>query len=251
MLKKESFKIEKDSGDFPYYAGEPQKLTVAQWMIMVLVLVGQFFIMSNVSLAFLPKIPATVVMDVFLVSVPMLLLWWFTKSTSLALFKPIKGRDVLTIIKYTLLLIVVGIGSTILLKIAGFQTTANAASDQINGVSGYLLLFFDNVLSLFWEELISLIPFLAMMAGLKALGMNRKMNVILSALATSIFFGALHLPSYQWNIPMVFTSIVLLRLVLDLLYLKTKNIWITYVTHLLYDSFVFALPFLITAIAKG
>nr|WP_302685362.1 CPBP family intramembrane glutamic endopeptidase [Latilactobacillus fuchuensis] len=147
-------------------------------------------------------------------------------------------------------MVVIGLGSTIALNLIGQTTNGDVAGDQVTGLVGYLAVFLDNILSLFWEELISLIPLLAMMAGLKALGVSRKISIILSTIVTSILFGALHLPSYQWNVPMVFTSIVFLRLILDVLYLKTKNIWLTYVTHLLYDSFVFALPLIFGLIFK-
>jgi len=249
-VQRDYFKIEKNSGDFPYYAGDPQKLTIVQWLSLVLVLLAQFWIMSTATLSFLPKGIATALMDIFLVGVPMGLLWWFTKHAIGALFKPLKWRDTLTIIKYVLLMVVIGLGSTIALNLIGQTTNGDVAGDQVTGLVGYLAVFLDNILSLFWEELISLIPLLAMMAGLKALGVSRKISIILSTIVTSILFGALHLPSYQWNVPMVFTSIVFLRLILDVLYLKTKNIWLTYVTHLLYDSFVFALPLIFGLIFK-
>lgn len=249
MSDRKYFKSEEQSIDFPYYNGKPQSLTVGQWSVLVLVLVVQFFIMSTVKLSFLPVHVATIVMDLFLVLVPLGLLKLFTGQVFGPLFKPLKVRDTGIIIKYVLLAFVVSIASTIVLNIVGWHTSDNGASAQVTSMTSYLFLFIDNIFSLFWEELISLIPFLAVLALLQH-RMSRKTAIITSTLVTSIFFGALHLPSYSWNVPMVFTSIVAIRLVLNASYIKTKNIWVTYLIHLVYDSFVFALPAIITLLFK-
>jgi len=51
-------------------------------------------------------------------------------------------------------------------------------------------------------------------------------------------FGALHLPTYDWNFAQCFIIIGTARLVLSLAYIKTKNLWVSAGAHILNDWFL-------------
>lgn len=60
--------------------------------------------------------------------------------------------------------------------------------------------------------------------------------VLIAWLATAIWFGAAHLPTYGWNSAQAFLTIGVARLVLTLAYLRTKNIAVSTSAHIINDS---------------
>ena len=91
------------------------------------------------------------------------------------------------------------------------------------------------------EELITIIPFLALLTFLTArCGLSRRVAIIGAWIGSAMLFGALHLSTYQWHLGQVLLIIGTARLVLTVPYLITKNIWSSTIAHITNDWLIFA-----------
>jgi uncharacterized membrane protein len=110
-------------------------------------------------------------------------------------------------------------------------------ADAANLDGARLASFFAKVgLQLLGEELITILPFLAILTWLhKKAQMGRNAAVLAAWLLSAIIFALLHLPTYDWNIVQCLAIIGTARLVLTWAYVWTKNIWVSTGAHVIND----------------
>lgn len=158
-----------------------------------------------------------------------------------AIFRRLRGVDFLLMIGFALLNIAVtlAVGSVMVRLI---DTTASEAIHQVGTLSGGdLMLFFARTgIQLFGEEVMSILPFLALLYWLVGRHkMGRKAGVVVATLLTALIFAAAHLPTYGWSIPQTVMGVGVARIVLLLPYIMTKNIWVSTGAHILNDWLMF------------
>jgi membrane protease YdiL (CAAX protease family) len=86
------------------------------------------------------------------------------------------------------------------------------------------------------EELITILPFLALLTFLHSrAGLGRPAALLIAWVVSALAFGAIHLPTYDWNIVQCLVVIGSARLVLTWAYVWTKNIWVSTGAHILND----------------
>lgn len=239
------WRIEEPGRDFPFYADVPIRLSVGQWgLILLAVSVGFGILIAPIAWpagplgAFLPAI----LFPAIPIGVLALLAGRFWRS----LFGPIGGHELKWMVLIALLNIVVSmlVGALVW---ATTGTSANpiiAAAGSLDAV-GLTLLFAKTVPQLFGEEVITILPFLAMMQLFtRALGLRRNQALFLSWVLSAVMFGLLHLPSYEWNWIQCVVIIGSARLVLSLAYIKTKNILVSTGAHVLNDWMLISLSLL-------
>jgi len=73
----------------------------------------------------------------------------------------------------------------------------------------------------------------------KGFGVGRKGAIIGAWLITSVLFGLIHLPTYDWNLIQCIVVIGSARMVLTLPWIMTKNIWVSTGTHIINDWLLF------------
>lgn len=105
-------------------------------------------------------------------------------------------------------------------------------------------LFASSGLQLFGEELVAILPFLAILAMLHRLGMKPWVAMVLAWLISSLAFGALHLPTYHWHWGQALLAIGMARVVLTAVFLLTRSIWASTVAHVVNDWSMLALSVL-------
>ena len=114
-----------------------------------------------------------------------------------------------------------------------------------NKFSAFLVLTISSIFQLFGEEFLAILPFLAL---LQYFYLNRKKSrkksIVLALILSSIFFGLLHLPTYNWNILQCIFVIGFARLFLTIPYIMTRNLFVSFAVHFLYDMIPFLLAFL-------
>lgn len=121
--------------------------------------------------------------------------------------------------------------------------TSNPANNRLVEMDSAerLLFFIKTIPQLLGEELITILPFLAILSVCtQYLGCGRKLAILLS----SVLFGMAHLPTYHWNWIQCLLVIGSARLVLTLPWIMTKNIWMSTGAHILNDWVLFALSLL-------
>ena len=108
----------------------------------------------------------------------------------------------------------------------------------INLFNDFVTLLF----SMMGEELIKIILLLIFLTLLFKFSKNRKLSIIFSMFFTLVIFGLLH----------VFSSYVIVAVVIQgfgsvfylLLYIKTKNVFVSYISHFLTDFSITFLAYL-------
>jgi uncharacterized protein len=102
-------------------------------------------------------------------------------------------------------------------------------------------------LQLLGEELITVVVLLAATAALLRMGASRRASITGGWLISAVVFGALHLPTYQWNVLQAILVIGSSRLMLTLPYLWTRNLWVSTITHVTLDGSLIAFTLLAVA----
>lgn len=92
------------------------------------------------------------------------------------------------------------------------------------------------LIQLIAEEFWSIVPFLFILTiCYKAINLSRKTSIIIAWIASSIIFGAYHIPSYDGDLVQAFMVIGVDRILLTFVYLRYKSIWASYLTHVAWN----------------
>nr|WP_245000297.1 CPBP family intramembrane glutamic endopeptidase [Marinobacter daepoensis] len=125
-----------------------------------------------------------------------------------------------------------------------FGADTNLAVDGLADLdtSERVLFFLRTIPQLFGEEVLTILPFLAILyVAYERLNLSRTKALLLAWVLSSALFGLVHLPSYNWNLLQCLLVIGSARLVLSLAYIKTKNIWVSTGAHIINDWTIFAI----------
>lgn len=235
--------LERPNTDFPYYAGEPVTVTGGRWWVVVLACALGFAGLITLPLTgtwtqFVPAILFT--------GLPLVALAWAAKDHWRAIFRKVRPGDLGAMLFFWILnLVVSAVAAGILTKVT--DTNANPSADSLADMGGFerVMFFLKAAVQLLGEELITILPFLALLYWLYSkVGVNRRSAVIISWVATAVMFGALHLPTYDWNVLQALLGIGLARMVLTLAYIRTKNLWVSTGAHILNDWTMFGISLL-------
>ena len=100
------------------------------------------------------------------------------------------------------------------------------------------------------EEIFTILPFLAIMWFLfSRMNLPRTTSIVIAWLLSAFIFGAIHLPTYDWNLVQSFIVIGSARHVLLLAYIKTKNTWVSAGAHVINDWTLFTVALLTSGLA--
>jgi hypothetical protein len=170
-----------------------------------------------------------------------------------ALFRRLRGVDVLWMIGFAILnLIITLVVGQITIRV--IETTANSAvSDVGQMVGGDRLIFFALTgIQLIGEEVTSTLPFLALMYWLCGRGgMGRRGAIVIATLIVAVLFAAEHLPTYNWNVLQALMGVGVARIVLLLPYIMTKNLAVSAGAHILNDWMFFGVSILAAGTATA
>lgn len=227
-----------DGADFPFYAGQPIEIAAWKWIVMILAAAAGFLALSLIPAG---SNLAQLGVRILFVAIPLAAFIAFTGKWWRCIFRPLHGRDLLTILAFWLInLALTGLVAAVLNGLDPGHLVANQAADGLTTAGDLAFFYVGTFIQLFGEELFSLIPFLAVLyfAYSKA-GLSRTASVLIAWVVTAIWFGAAHLPTYDWNVLQCFLVIGLARIVLTLAYIRTKNILVAFGAHLLIDWAIF------------
>jgi membrane protease YdiL (CAAX protease family) len=233
--------LERAGDDFPYYNGQPVGLTGIQWILLMIATAIGFFTLTSGLGGLLPALGGY--LPVFLyIAIPLGILVFLAGRHWTALFRKLGGRDVLLMFLFMLLTVVVTLGvGAILVNVTETTRNTTVASLGDQSTLQILLFYVRSAVQLFGEELMTILPFLALMylfAGVMKTG--RVTAIILAWLLTGLLFAIEHLPTYNWNLVQALGGVGIVRLVLTLPYIMTKNIWVSAGAHVLNDWFTFS-----------
>lgn len=244
------WRLEDPVGDFPYYKRVPVWISGRQWL----------FVMAAVAAAFLalvlpipwPGGPFAVLIPAALfAAIPLAALALVAPGHWQAIFGKVGGRELRLMLGFALLNIVVSMSVGVIVR-AVADVTPNAAAEMLGGMdtTGRVLFFAKTIPQLFGEELVTILPFLALMTLLtNRFGVGRRGAIIGAWLLSALAFGLIHLPTYDWNLIQCIVVIGTARLVLTLPWILTKNIWVSTGAHIINDWLLFGMALLGTTLA--
>ena len=227
--------------DFPFYAGKPVGFTTGQWAI-ILVAVALGFALLVAPVPWYANRFGQFVPAILFAALPLAALAWVTPAHWTALFRKVGIGDVGWMVFFAVLNFAVtfAVGYAVM-KWHGAH--ANPATSLIANMSGtdLVLWFAKTVPQLLGEELVTIVPMLALMTFLHVrLKWSRMASIVTAWVATAVMFGALHLPTYSWDFMQCIVIIGSARMLLTLAYLKTKNLWVSTGAHIINDWSMFA-----------
>ncbi len=241
-------RLEDPVGDFPYYKGVPVAFSALQWLLL----------MAGVAAGFAALVwpiawPAgsmqtfgAMLQAVLFVAIPLRVLAAVAPGHWQALFGRVGGRELRLMVGFALLNI--GVSMAVGLLVARFApVTPNAAAGLLAGMDtgGRIAFFAKTVPQLLGEEVMTLLPFLLVLTLLtRHFGVGRQRAVLGAWLLSSLLFGLMHLPTYDWNWVQCIVIIGTARLVLTLAWMRTKNIWVSTGAHILNDWLLFGMSLL-------
>lgn len=242
------FWFEYPNDDLPFYDGQPRRLSTGQWLLVMLgVALG--FAALLVPVPALQTGLAAFVPAVLFFAIPLATLAFVAPGAWTKVFRKIGLRDLFWMLVFALLNIVV----TVVIGY-GVQTVLGAHANPVFALLDAMperqrLLFFGRTIpQLFGEEILTILPFLAIVTLLHAkAGASRRWSIVGAWIASAALFGAVHLPTYGWDVAQCLLIIGSARLVLTLPYIMTKNIWVSTGAHIINDCILIGGALLLAA----
>jgi membrane protease YdiL (CAAX protease family) len=227
--------------DFPYYRDQPAAISPGGWLLVLVGTVAGFAALVTP----LPITDNTVtgwLRVAAFVGLPLLGLMQAAPKRWRDIFGRVGLREIKLMFVFALLNIAISMAIGVVIKTFG-TATANGSIASAGTLGGpELLNFFAKVaLQLLGEELITILPFLAILTFCHGLlHLERNASVIAAWLVSALAFGLAHLPTYDWNIVQCIVVIGSARLVLTWAYVWTKNIWVSTGAHIINDWTIMA-----------
>jgi len=228
--------------DYPYYNGVPAAIGPAGWALVV----------ASCALAFLvltfwpyPQFPLNFVSATLFTTIPLIALMAVTGWRTPALFRSVGLKSIAIAIGFGLLTIVCSF-------VAGFTLsrfiplTSNDVATSVATMSFVETLIFllPTLIQLVGEEVVTILPLLAVMwLGVTRFGLSRRTAIVVAVLVSTLWFAALHLPTYDWNVLQCLFTIGTARVILTLSYLLTRNLWVSALAHIINDWTLFFASF--------
>ncbi|MCC4605127.1 CPBP family intramembrane metalloprotease [Xanthomonas campestris pv. badrii] len=240
--------------DFPFYNRQPIPISALQWLLILSALCTAF------ALLIMPwpssdSIAGRWVHPLLFCLVPLGAMTLISGRAVAALFHRLRVRDGLWMIAIAALNLAV----TVLVALAfsgQHRASSNPLFAQLGGadLSTRILAFGMMAPQLLGEELLTVLPLLALLQWFTARVRMRRSHAVLCAwLLSALPFALAHLPTYQWDLLQCLVIIGTARLVLSLAYLTTRNLWVSTGAHLLNDwaLFGFALSYPVASMLGG
>ena len=221
------FKFENKDLDFPFYKKNPH---IPKWGWIVLFIATFVGLILSVSSNILISVLSCLVLIV-----PVL---YFLKWDYKAIFQIPKAKDVALAVALFVGYIAYSLIISIVLENFGIVSEGIIDSTTVSVMSLIPLVF-----SLMSEEFVKFIPFMFLLRLSYKFSDNRKLSVIISVILIMIFFASLHAYNFKMFIFAIFVQGF--GSIFEFIgYIKTKNIFVSYITHLCTDIFIYSIVIL-------
>ncbi len=227
MVEIDWFKFEDRDYDFPFYNKNPY-IPKWGWIVLFLVFFIGFFLSISDKVYF-----AILGCIVFIVPVLYFLKWDYK-----AILRIPSSRDLLLVVAlfvgYMIYAIVIG---------AVLDQVGIVSSGTVDRGSLGVMRLITSIFSVLGEEFIKFIPFMFFLRVIYKYSNNRKLSVIISVALVMLMFASIH----AYN-PIMFLFALCIQGFGSIFefygYIKTKNIMVSYLCHLLTDEFIFIIALL-------
>lgn len=169
--------------------------------------------------------------------------YFFTKESPIKMYKKWSFYDLkIGIVFLVLQLIYVSVISRLVPNMSANETV-NIYSKVPHTLKNFSLISFTTIGNLMLEEIFSIIIFIALFK-LLSYKFSRETAIGIALVLSSIVFGLMHFQAYNWHLAQMILLIGGERLFLTGAYIRTKNIWTSFLMHYIFDMAIFLLVFL-------
>ena len=222
---KDKFEFLEDGVDFPFYNDVP-KLSGAEWLMLLLSVI---LMIAYITIKNMPFRENYFPLILFLLGVVPAL--YICKGNYGLFFKIPRLKDIKLILgcvigNYLYVFIV----ALILLGL-GIQTAAHAGSSAPVTLAHSI----NQLIQLWGEEFLKIFVLLLVMFGVYKFTNNRKLSLMLGVVVSLFLFGLLHCNTYGGKILQVLLIQGLGSIFELYAYLKTKNVVVSYIIHVIVD----------------
>lgn len=210
--------------DFPYYNHNP-RISKAGWLVLLLTVPISLILYLIIGSS--NEMIGSIVFCLFML-IPLL---YFSKwDYGLLFHKPTKNEIILAVLLFVGY-IIYAIAMEYALELLGFS--GNDPPLEVTAISTFSLIF-----SMMGEELLKFIPLMFFMRLFYKITDKRNLSLAVSSVIVLTFFGLIH---YDYSSPIIMCLLIQgLGSVFELYgYIRTKNLFVPYMTHLLTDAFIF------------
>lgn len=238
--------------DFPFYSGQPVALGARQWSIVLLVAMAAYGALHVPAVAAMRVSGgwAALVPALAFPALPLLALRAVAGPQWQQLFRRMGWRDVRLAVGLVLLNIVVTVAVALVVsKFFGAVPNPVVKALAAMGTAEKIIFIACTIPHLIGEEILTVLPFLALLTWLAGpLGWPRRRAIVGAWGASALLFGALHLPTYGWNVAQSLVIISASRMVLWIAYLRTRNLSVASLAHIANDWLLLGVAFLLGAL---
>ncbi|RAP47762.1 MAG: hypothetical protein BZ135_01400 [Methanosphaera sp. rholeuAM6] len=223
MINKDFFFFENPEYDIPFYRKKP-RLTRNN---LIILLIGAIIAFSTPY--FIP-VGQYIIPKALIITLSTLLPILYTLKGHLeTIFRlPKKGDIVLIALGIIFYMALSILFSSALLALGIAMPVNNAVS------SDNLITAIAATIQILGEELLKFIILVLVMAFAYK-RTNRKNSLLCGIIVSQVLFALFHIPAYGFNLAFLLVSIGIASTILPIIYLITKNITVSYITHLLLD----------------
>lgn len=222
-----SFLTFDDSRDFPYYNHNP-RFSKSAWFVLILSVILSFVISMIVSI--FSELIGSII---FCFGILIPLLYYSDWDYSLFIRKPTRDEIILGILMF--------VGYFIYASAVGFALDSFGMSGTSESFPVDFMTIFSLIFSMMGEELLKFVPLMFFMRFVYKYTGNRTLSVAVSSVLVLIGFAFMHYAPPDNTIISVLLFQGLGSMFEMYGYLKTKNIIVPYISHLLTDAVFFCL----------
>jgi uncharacterized protein len=236
--------------DLPFYNGKPTPLRGAAWTFLLLSVALAFVTLVTVPVR---SFPAMLLHALLFAAIPLLALRQVAARHWTALFGSIGLKEARLMILYAVCTIAASSIAALAVQAVG-TTAPNPAVAAMARMTtpDFILRLISTLPQLVGEELMTIVPFLAILWLMtERLHTSRMVGIAVATAGSSLLFAAAHLPTYDWHWAQCFGVIGTARIVLTLAYIRTRNLWVSTGAHVLNDWFEFTLTFALSHVPIG
>ncbi|UDF33087.1 UNVERIFIED_ORG: CPBP family intramembrane metalloprotease (plasmid) [Roseateles sp. XES5] len=228
--------------DLPFYDGRPVAIASWGWLAVVAAVPLAFFILS-VSGPVASTQAAALLPTFLFAGLPLAALALAAGRHWTALFRPYGPKAFGVSLLFALATLAVsGVVALALQILVPMQPNPILAALAQMGAAETALFFARTIVQLVGEEVATILPLLAILwFAHERLGLSRRVGLALGIVLSTVWFSAMHLPTYDWNPLQCFGIIGSSRLVLTAAYVLTRNLWVSAGAHILNDWSLFVL----------
>ena len=222
------FKFEDKDYDFPFYNKNPY-IPKWGWIVLFLAFLIGFFLSISTKIHFS-------ILGCIVLIVPVL---YFLKWDYKAIFRMPSRRDIVLIVALFAGYMIYSLAMDPILAQFGIVSGGTIDPPTFNDMNLAIKFIF----SVLGEEFIKFIPFMFFLRVLYKYTNNRKLSIIVSVALIMVMFASMH----AYN-PIMFIFALFIQGLGSIFefygYIKTKNILVSYLCHLLTDEFIFMIALL-------